>query len=922
MGFINNLKFVQKLVLLMLVPVLVLSYFALTQVLEALDKRSEAQQLERLEVLAARTGELVHELQKERGLTAGFIGSSGREFRSELASQRELSDQKLKALRDYATGLDAAVLGKTLAELLDKSLERMQQLAGIRSRVDTSAIEVRDAIGFYTQTNAQFLSLVPELSKVSSDADITLLNTAYYSLLEGKERAGIERAVLSAVFASDRFGPGQYAQFLELVAAQEAYLKQYKALTTEQGLNFFNGKMNGEFISETERMRQIAKDRADMGGFGIDSAQWFRMQTGKINLLADVEIQMEKDLIDTAAQLAARANNQLLQVSAIALGGILFSILLGWYLARNILRQLGAEPAYLEDIANHIAQGNLDIEIKGGDKAKTGIFSAVSTMRDNLRTQIAAEREVAAVNLRLKVALDNVSSSVMVADAKHNVIYLNNSGQTMFSTIERDLRRDIPGFDARSLIGSNMDQFHKSPAHQRSLIDRLNAPHHAEFVVGGRTMKFIANPVVDTDGTRLGTVVEWADRTAEVEVEQEVDGIIASARSGDLARRIDTRNKTDFFLKLSQGINELIGVVEEVFDNIARVMKAMSGGNLTQPIEADYQGTYGEVKEAVNETIVKLESIVSQLLETADVIATGADEINSGNNNLSQRTEQQAANLEETAASMEELTSTVRNNADNAQQANQVSANARQLAEKGGEVVSRAVSAMSEINASSNKIAEIIGVIDEIAFQTNLLALNASVEAARAGDQGRGFAVVATEVRNLASRSAAAAKEIKELIQDSVEKVKGGSELVNESGSTLQEIVLGVKQVGDIIAEIAAASAEQSSGIDQVNQAVTAMDEVTQQNAALAEQTSAASASMTEKAREMEELMGFFTVSGRNSGRAAYKPAPARSAAPRQPARPAAKGPAARTALAAPGKVKPSRIAPVHEEGDDEWEEF
>ncbi len=220
--------------------------------------------------------------------------------------------------------------------------------------------------------------------------------------------------------------------------------------------------------------------------------------------------------------------------------------------------------------------------------------------------------------------------------------------------------------------------------------------------------------------------------------------------------------------------------------------------------------------------------------------------------------EQQASSLQETASSMEELTSTVRDNADNAQQANQVAASARQLAERGGEVVHNAIDAMGQINTASSKIAEIIGVIDAIAFQTNLLALNASVEAARAGEQGRGFAVVATEVRNLAGRSATAAKEIKELIQDSAGKVQAGSELVNQSGETLGEIVTGVKKVGDIIAEIAAASAEQAAGIDQVNQAITSMDEVTQQNAALAEQTSAASSSLYDKAQEMERMMAFF----------------------------------------------------------------
>ena len=223
----------------------------------------------------------------------------------------------------------------------------------------------------------------------------------------------------------------------------------------------------------------------------------------------------------------------------------------------------------------------------------------------------------------------------------------------------------------------------------------------------------------------------------------------------------------------------------------------------------------------VNSTLDNLRGILSQLRDAMGEMRTAANEISAGNTNLSARTEQQASSLEETASSMEELTSTVRNNADHAQQANQLAGNARSKAEQGGELVSRAVQSMDAINSASGRITEIIGVIDEIAFQTNLLALNASVEAARAGEQGRGFAVVATEVRNLAGCSASAAKEIKELIKDSEERVQLGAELVNESGVTLKEIVNAVKQVGDIIAEITAASAEQTAGIDQINQAVT-----------------------------------------------------------------------------------------------------
>jgi methyl-accepting chemotaxis protein len=239
-------------------------------------------------------------------------------------------------------------------------------------------------------------------------------------------------------------------------------------------------------------------------------------------------------------------------------------------------------------------------------------------------------------------------------------------------------------------------------------------------------------------------------------------------------------------------------------------------------------------------------------------VASGAEEISQGNADLSQRTEEQASSLEETASSMEEMTSTVRQNADNAKVANELAEKTSSKAIQGGEVVNRAVQSMSGINESSKKIADIIGVIDEIAFQTNLLALNAAVEAARAGEQGRGFAVVAGEVRNLAQRSAGAAKEIKDLIRDSVSKVEDGTLLVNESGETLKDIVASVKRVTDMISDIAEASVEQSSGIEQVNKAVTQMDEMTQQNAALVEEASAAGESMAEQANDMRRLLNFF----------------------------------------------------------------
>jgi methyl-accepting chemotaxis protein len=353
------------------------------------------------------------------------------------------------------------------------------------------------------------------------------------------------------------------------------------------------------------------------------------------------------------------------------------------------------------------------------------------------------------------------------------------------------------------------------------------------------------NPILDGNGKPFMVVKYATDVTEQMKLSaqmeltvQEASQIAAAAAAGDLTRRISLVGKTGALEGLSAGVNQLLCVMADV---------------------------------------------ISKVKEAAVEVSRGADEISQGNTNLSQRTEEQASSLEETASSMEEMTSTVKQNADNAGQANQLAVAARDQAEKGGAVVARAVRAMTDINDASKKIADIIGVIDEIAFQTNLLALNAAVEAARAGEQGRGFAVVASEVRNLASRSATAAKEIKTLIQDSVRKVDEGSSLVTQSGATLEQIVAAVKRVTDIVAEISAASNEQSSGIEQVNKAVMQLDELTQQNAALVEEASAASQSMAEQARGLNASMQRYRVLG-GTAREAGGASVARPAAEARPA--------------------------------------
>jgi methyl-accepting chemotaxis protein len=471
--------------------------------------------------------------------------------------------------------------------------------------------------------------------------------------------------------------------------------------------------------------------------------------------------------------------------------------------------------------------------------------------------EVAAEHEMS----RLLGALEATTTNVMIANPDRTIIYMNKSVEAMLRIAEADIRSVLPHFSVDKVRGSNMDKFHKNPSHQMKLLENLTTAYTANIVVGKRHFRLVANPIFSKNGDRLGSVVEWLDRTQEIGVEGEVSKLVECAASGDFSERISVDGKDGFFLKLAEGLNMLVNTADQGLNDVARVLGAVAKGDLTERIDAEYQGTFGKLKNYCNQTTDNLTEMLSDIRTAADTIFTASSEIAQGNADLSSRTEQQAANLEETASSMEELTSTVKLNADNAKQANVLAEQASTVASNGGSLIQQVVTTMSEINQSSQKISDIIGVIDGIAFQTNILALNAAVEAARAGDQGRGFAVVASEVRTLAQRSANAAKDIKGLISDSVQKIESGNALVNKSGDTMKEIVTAIKRVNDIMAEIAAASAEQSTGIEEVSTAVSQMDEMTQQNAALVEQAAAAAESMQSQADQLNHSVSQFILS-------------------------------------------------------------
>lgn len=372
-------------------------------------------------------------------------------------------------------------------------------------------------------------------------------------------------------------------------------------------------------------------------------------------------------------------------IGAVLLIVVVTTLISVFVLTRSITRPLNRSI----EIARGIAAGDLNqkVDIKGKDEFGQ-LGASMSAMIKNLKTDMEDTRKKAAETGRIKVALDNVSANVMVADAGHNIIYMNKTLVAMFHEVQEDLRKDLPDFDADRLIGSNIDMFHKNSSHQRQLLGGLTKRFQSTFTVGGRSLRIIANPVVDGEGKRLGTAVEWADRTQELVVEKEVDDIVVAARGGDLTQRISVQGKSGFFEKLAIGINELVDVSERVINDTLRVLGALARGELNEHIDTEYDGAYRQLKHDANATVEKLTEVIGNIKGAADVVHTGAEELSQGNTSLSQRTEEQAASLEETASSMEEMTSSVKQNADNARQANQLASEARDRAEKGGEMSS------------------------------------------------------------------------------------------------------------------------------------------------------------------------------------------------------------------------------------------
>lgn len=816
MNALNNTSIRNKLILLVLVPVVALLLVDGSSIYKQLGVSTQSDRLLAMVRYGQAVGSLVHESQKERGMTGGFLGSKGSRFATEIKQQRGVLDSRIKAYNALKQELPVSDLPAYFQQALAAFDKRLAMLADTRSRIDQLSIPVPEALGFYTRNHAIALDGIAKMRMESTDAELSDAANAYTSFLQSKERAGIERAVMTSTFAADRFSPGVYDRFLGLVAAQQNYLSVFLTYASAGQKAFYETSSKDKAFAEVEGYREVARENAMVGSFGVASTAWFDAITRKINVLKTIEDRLATDVRTLADAQRSGAVFELTLDTAVLLV-VLAAVVV---MARMIISGINGPLQSLQEVLQRIEQ--------------TGDYS--------LRADIKNKDELGQMATCINKFLASVRRS------------FNDVSEVMGKLAEGDFERRIDT-DMKGDAGRLKDSVNASADQISSLMQQLNrvmtSLSHGDF---SQRM----------DVNAQGGFREAADavsRTVEVNRNalQSIAEIMEKMEQGCFEQRITAPLEGEYD-QLKRNINNVVGNLEAAILEINQVATAQSDGDLSQVITGNYQGALGCLKDALNQSVANTRTTVNQIQTSANQVAGAASQVASGSVNLSDRTQHQAAALEETASSTEEMAATVQQNADNSGSASEIASAARVKAEEGSEIMRSALTAMHEMQESSKEIEEITGLIDSIAFQTNLLALNAAVEAARAGENGRGFAVVASEVRVLAQKSAESARKINDLISNSVARVDAGTQQVMRSSESLEQITEQIAAVSERVSEITVASKEQSTGIQQLTQAINSMDSNTQQNSRLVEETTQAAGQLNELATSLQQQMARFKL--------------------------------------------------------------
>lgn len=564
--------------------------------------------------------------------------------------------------------------------------------------------------------------------------------------------------------------------------------------------------------------------------------------------------------------------------TALSVMAALMSILLVALISdslKRLLTHMGAEPARVLQIVNRIASGDLTENI-GNEQAHTGVYKAMCVMQNNLRERQLADQAAAAENTQLRKALEYAKANVMVADENNDIVFTNKSATELFSESESEVKSKIPLFNASGIVGSNMDIFHKQPHLQNKVVRKLNGPHKAQIQFGKYTFSLIANPIFDENRARLGTIVEWFDITEELASAKEVQDMVDAAVRGDLSQRVQSQGKSPSFERLSDGMNQLMDVNEQVISDMQRVLGAIAAGDLTKLIDTEYQGAYDNLKQSTNSTVMQLTEIISEVKGSAAFIASASAQLSCTNDELNAEAEEGAQQADIASQAAERIMHNVENVAGaSAEMDGSVSQIGKSVSEAvvvAGKAVSLAKTTDTQVRkltSSSGDIGNVIKVINSIAEQTNLLALNATIEAARAGDAGKGFAVVANEVKELAKETAKATEEIAQKVTAIQEDSEGAAEAIGNIGEIIEtisdyqnNIAKAVEIASDTTAKISNNAGEAAKGNAEISRTSSKVLKGTQSTLAGVSQSKAAAQELGRMAEQLSKRVEGFTVTG------------------------------------------------------------
>ena len=713
---LSRLSIKQKLILIMLIPLIVVILLAAKLAVDSFSSSKNLQSLDKVVVLSIKIGNLVHETQKERGMTAGFLGSKGEKFSTELLTQRLLVDEKLKELNGFLNTFDKNVYSDEFLENLNNGLKKLQDLPNIRSGVIAFNINASIAIDYYTDTNKLLLNVIATITKLSnSSAKVSQELVSYMNFLLSKERAGIERAVGTNTFAKNTFGEGMKAKFYTLVAEQNAYMDSFLKVSSLTMADFYKKTFQADSINEVEKMRKIALYSNLDSNFNIDANVWFKQITEKINILKKIEDYISQSLSDTIGAEMHTASQNMIIFGLLSAFGVALTMILARTIAFTIL-----------------------IDVDSVKKGVENFFAFINFEKDDIE-------------------LINVKS---------------NDELGMMSKI----------------INKNIEDTKVNIQKDRALI-------------------------ADT-----------------IRVTNEIN-------KGHLDCKIELDSNNPSLNELKNIINEMLGTLNSNISNILNVLTSYS--KLDFRLNLAPNNLEGIIKELEKDVNILGDVITQTLMEnkkTGIVLSNNANTLTQNMQEIASAANSQAASLEETAASLEEITSNITNNTQTAIKMASFGNKVKESITLGQDLANKTALSMEDINSQTSAINEAITIIDQIAFQTNILSLNAAVEAATAGEAGKGFAVVAGEVRTLASRSAEAAKQIKNLVENAQRKTQEGKDIASNMIKGYTELNENISITLDLIQNVTTASKEQSTGMIQINDAVNNLDQITQQNAQNASQ--------------------------------------------------------------------------------------